>query len=106
MSEAKLIRKIESGKAWYFDKYEYECIDCGEHFTRGSYTRRIRPYCAECSIRHEREKARQRNKEKELQKKIALIDEAIKQAADELSGYSANEVIAFLKHFKEGLTDD
>lgn len=106
MSKAKLVRKIESGKAWYFDDYEYECIDCGEHFTRHRYDRRIRPYCAECSIRHERERARQRNKEKELQKKIALVDEAIKRAAAELDGYSANEVIAFLKHFKENLTDD
>lgn len=61
--EAKLIRHIPSGKSLpYWDRYEYECIDCGEHFFRGTHTSRTNPYCGKCAREHDKIKVRERNK--------------------------------------------
>lgn len=45
--QAKLVRKIENGREWYFDKYELECINCGKHYFNGRYDNRTVPYCTE-----------------------------------------------------------
>lgn len=55
--QAKLVRKIESGKAWYFDKYEFECIDCGRHYRNGRFDSRTVPYCNDCKRKHDKERA-------------------------------------------------
>lgn len=64
MSEAKMIRHIPSDKRLpYWDKWEFECIDCGKHYFRSAYTRRTSPYCIECNAIHVKERAKE-NKEK------------------------------------------
>lgn len=94
MSEAKLVKYIPSGERLpYWDKYEYECIDCGKHFYRGTCTSRISPYCAECYRKHEKEKA----KENKLRKQ-ELHD---KQVIEEF----VNKVIKELEDEKSDLTD-
>ena len=50
MVRAKLIRKIPSFRGYPFDSYEYECIDCGTHYTRKAYNSRINPYCGEWNM--------------------------------------------------------
>ena len=57
---AKLIRKIplEKDLPWYFQQYEFECIECGTHYTRKRYDERTTPYCWKCQKKHEAEKAR------------------------------------------------
>lgn len=66
MSEikAKLVRKIEHGGAWYFDKYELECIKCGKHYFNGRYDSRTNPYCNDCKREIEKERNRILKEEK------------------------------------------
>ena len=68
--KAKLIKTIPAPKnrAWYFTKYEFECIDCGAHYKSGRCDSRTSPYCADCQRVHDRERQKERNAEK--QKKI------------------------------------
>lgn len=85
MSGAKLIKHIPSGKRLpYWDRYEYECIDCGEHFTRATYTSRINPYCAQCYKKHEREKAKENKLRKQELHDKEIRNKAIDEFAEKL----------------------
>ena len=53
---AKIVNVEKSDKAWWFDKYELECIECGTHYFRSKVDNRTNPYCAECTAKREREK--------------------------------------------------
>ena len=80
--QAKLVRKIESGKAWYFDKYELECISCGKHYFNGRYDNRTVPYCNDCK----RERDRKRNEilkaEKKKRIESAIWNKAVDKTAE------------------------
>lgn len=80
--EPKMIRFIPSGKRLpYWDKYEFECVDCGTHYFSGAFNNRTRPYCAECCRKHDRErnaelkKAKQKEHDRLLRNQV--IDEVI-----------------------------
>ena len=94
MSQAKLVKHIPSGKVLpYWDKYEYECIDCGKHFYRGTCTSRINPYCAQCYKTHERQKAQENRLRKQ-----GLHDKQV-------IAKFANKVIKQLENERSNLTD-
>lgn len=73
---AKLIRVIpeEEGMPYYFRQYEYECIECGGHFTRHQYNDRIDPYCGPCRNKHERIRQKERRKMKDQEKINRVLD--------------------------------
>lgn len=82
MIQAKLVRKIENGGAWYFDKYELECIECGNHYFSGRYYSRTVPYCNDCK----RERDRKRNEilkaEKKKRIESAIWNKAVDKTAE------------------------
>lgn len=77
--KAKLIREIpqREGLPYYFKMYEYECIECGAHYTRHQYSERINPYCGNCNLKHENQKQKERVARHE-QKKINAVLEQIR----------------------------
>lgn len=79
MSEprAKLVRKIESGKEWYFDKYELECIECRKHYLRGRYDSRTCPYCPSCKRKRDRIRTKENNEKKQKELYTAIRNKAI-----------------------------
>ena len=80
MIRAKLVRKIPSFRGYPFDSYEYECIDCGTHYTRKAYNSRINPYCGECRKKYDKPKNDKRTHDKW---KLRIIDELMASAKDE-----------------------
>ena len=80
--QAKLVRKIESGKAWYFDKYELACISSGKHHFNGRYDNRTVPYSNDCK----RERDRKRNEilkaEKKKRIESAIWNKAVDKTAE------------------------
>ena len=70
--KAKLVSVTEpEGKPIWFRTYEFECIDCGKHFTRHRFDSRTNPYCAGCHRKHENERQRERI---EAKKQMAIND--------------------------------
>lgn len=82
--KAKLIRKIDApeGLSHYFDKYEYECIECGAIYYRRQCNDRIIPYCGVCYHKHEAEKTKKRKAEK----KARLINDTLHKVREEAEG--------------------
>lgn len=74
--KAKLIREIpqREGLPYYFKMYEYECIECGAHYTRHQYSERINPYCGNCNLKHENQKQKERVARHEQKKINAVLD--------------------------------
>jgi hypothetical protein len=81
---AKLIRKIDApeGLSYYFDTYEYECIDCGNTYYKHQCNDRISPYCGVCYHKHEAEKSKKRTAER----KARLIDNTLCKVREEVEG--------------------
>lgn len=81
--EAKLVQKLpkREGVKYSLRAYEYECIDCGEHYFRGQYHSRISPYCWRCQKVHDKEKALERAK----RKKQAEINEVLDKVMSEIN---------------------
>ena len=78
--KAKLVSVTEpEGKPIWFRTYEFECIDCGKHFTRHRYDSRTNPYCAGCNRKHENERQRERI---EIKKQMAINDVLDKISAE------------------------
>lgn len=78
--KAKLVSVTESeGKPIWFRTYEFECIDCGKHFTRRRFDSRTNPYCPICHRKHENERQRERIKAK---KQMAINDVLDKISAE------------------------
>lgn len=71
-TKAKLVRKIENGGAWYFDKYELECIECGTRYLNGRYDCRTSPYCVDCRRKRDKERTQilKEQKRKQIERKI------------------------------------
>jgi len=95
---AKLIRVIpeEEGMPYYFRQYEYECIECGGHFTRHQYNDRIDPYCGPCRNKHDRIRQKERRKTKDREKVNRVLDKIraeIEQITDTM-GVSYNQYIS------------
>lgn len=80
--QAKLVRKIESGSAWYFDKYELECINCGKHYFSGRYDNRTVPYCADCTRERNRKRNKQLKREKERRAEVVIWNKAVKKTTE------------------------
>ena len=101
---AKLIRVIpeEEGMPYYFRRYEYECIECGSHYTRHQYNDRILPYCGPCSNKHDRIRQKERRKTKDREKINRVLDEIkgeIRQKQWHIGVIGANQVIEIIdKH--------
>lgn len=74
MERAKLIRYTKHPIHRYMDEYVYECIDCGEEFTRATNAKNINPYCGKCYRKRESEKQRERNKRKRNKDIICELD--------------------------------
>jgi hypothetical protein len=73
--KAKLVSVTElEGKPIWFRTYEFECIDCGKHFTRRRFDSRTNPYCPICHRKHENERQRERIARKEQQKINEILD--------------------------------
>jgi len=53
--KAKMIKYYPNGNVQPWNKYEYECIDCGSHYYKETYNSRISPYCIECKRKHRTE---------------------------------------------------
>lgn len=81
--KAKFVRKIENGGAWYFDKYEFECVDCGTHFYSGRYDCRTSPYCAECKMKHDRKRTQELKLLKKRKHDRKIRNKAIEEFAEE-----------------------
>ena len=78
--KAKLVSVTEpEGKPIWFRTYEFECIDCGKHFTRHRFDSRTNPYCPTCNRKHENERQRERN---EAKKQMAINDVLDKISAE------------------------
>lgn len=69
--KAKLIASYPR-KPHYISEYVYECIECGEHFTRCTNAKNINPYCGKCYRKHEAERQKDRLQKK---KNEAIIRE-------------------------------
>ena len=80
--KAKLIRTIPAPphREWFFTKYEFECIDCGAHYKSGACTSRTSPYCAACYRKHEKEKQKMRNAERQSR----IINSALSEIKAEI----------------------
>lgn len=78
MSEAKLIRYIPSNKGKCWDRYIFECIDCGKNYSRGTYTSRTNPYCGECARKHERERQKEQSAIRAKRHDNEIIDRFVK----------------------------
>ena len=74
MERAKLIRYTKHPRYRYLDEYVYECIDCGEEFTRATNAKNINPYCGKCYRKRETEKQRERNRIKRNNDIIAELE--------------------------------
>ena len=83
--KAKLIREIpqREGLPYYFKTYEYECIDCGQHYTRKRCDNRINPYCSTCARKHDKEK----QKEQRARKEQKIINRVLEQIRCEIDSY-------------------
>ena len=78
--KAKLVSVTEpEGKPIWFRTYEFECIDCGKHFTRHRFDSRTNPYCPGCNRKHENERQRERV---EIKKQMAINDVLDKISAE------------------------
>ena len=96
---AKLIRKLPAGidawgrkKPYYFDKYEFECVDCGEHYYSGHCDSRTVPWCGECYRKHTKE----RQKEYKARKEREIVNKALKGMIEELE--HIEELVITAKH--------
>lgn len=69
--KAKLIASYPR-KPYYYSEYVFECIECGEHFTRCTNAKNINPYCGKCYRKHEKEREKERRQKK---KNEAIIRE-------------------------------
>lgn len=66
--------------------YEFECIDCGDHYMRNKYSSRGTPYCGQCWRKHNAIKALAKKHEKAESIKERMCDEYCKmprEAADQ-----------------------
>ena len=87
--KAKLISVTEpEGKPIWFRTYEFECIDCGKHFTRHRFDSRTNPYCAGCNRKHENERQRERI---ETKKQMAINDVLDKIIAEITKEYVSSD---------------
>ena len=77
--KAKLINAIIR-EPFYFSEYEFECINCGTHYTRAAYNSRISPYCGKCS----REIDSIKNKERRVRKKNEAIIKELESIQEEI----------------------
>lgn len=77
--DAKLVRVIKAreGLPHYFDKYEYECIDCGAIYVRNQKSKRIVPYCAKCNAKRMRARQEARAVIKDREKINTVLDQII-----------------------------
>lgn len=93
--KAKLVQEIpqREGLPWYFRKYEFECIDCGEHFFSGKCNKRTNPYCPACHRKYEREKQKY-YQEKKKQRAINDVLDKIKTEILEIGGYKEYRSVA------------
>ena len=75
--KAKLIREIpqREGLPYYFKTYEYECIECGQRYTRKRCDDRINPYCSICARKHDKEKQKEQRAKREQRIVNAVLDE-------------------------------
>ena len=108
--KAKLIRKIpqREGLPYYFRRYEFECIECGEHYIRGRCDKRTTPYCGKCQRKHDYEKQKTRAKEKEQAKIDAVLEDIkteIRQKQWHIGVDSANQVIEIINKYTGGQND-
>ena len=71
--KAKLVRTYPK-KPYYMTQYIYECIDCGEEFSRCRYDKRINPYCGACAKKHEYEKAKERAQKKKTEEIVRELE--------------------------------
>lgn len=94
--KAKLVSVTEpEGKPIWFRTYEFECIDCGKHFTRHRFDSRTNPYCADCHRKRESERQRERIKAK----KQMAINDVLDKISTEI-----DEKISHYEHFSSSNT--
>lgn len=88
--KAKLVREIpqREGLPYYFKTYEYECIECGEHYTRHQYNKRITPYCCKCNAKYEKQK----QKERVVRHEQKIINMVLDQIRSEIASLPTNNV--------------
>lgn len=103
--KAKLVSVTESeGKPIWFRTYEFECIDCGKHFTRHRFDSRTNPYCPICHRKHENERQRERI---ETKKQMA-INEVLDKISAEITEKAFTEEIfdedVFRSTYTESMT--
>lgn len=82
--KAKLVRHIPSGKRLqYWDKWEYECVDCGSIYSRSANNSRINPYCGMCARKHDAERQKElkikKQQEHDAKVKRDTIDEFLQK---------------------------
>lgn len=71
---AKLVAYYKSARGHYWDRFEFECVECGEHYFRGANTKRINPYCGNCSRKHQKERDELNKKRKQIKHDNAVLD--------------------------------
>lgn len=84
--KAKLIREIpqREGLPYYFKTYEFECIECGRHYTRHQYNDRISPYCASCGMEHYKQRQKEQAKVRQAKRDRELINSVLEDIKAEI----------------------
>lgn len=84
--QAKLVRVIKAreGLPHYFDRYEYECIECGALYWRNQKSKRIVPYCAKCNAKRLRARQEARAVIKERKMINTVLDQIIRDLRSEI----------------------
>lgn len=78
--QAKLVEYIPSGKSLpYWDRYVYECVDCGAHYERGTNNSRINPYCGICARKHDAERQKENKLKKQAEHDAKVRADAIEE---------------------------
>ena len=102
---AKLIREIpqREGLPCYFKTYEYECIECGAHYTRHQYNDRINPYCCKCNAKYEKQKQKERVARHEQKIINAVLEQIRAEISDRLGLLDCKkDILAIIDNYTKG----
>lgn len=75
--QAKLIshKVTESAKdGRLYHNYIFECVDCGEQYSRSSFSTKTNPYCASCSRKYTKIQNAAAIKRRQIQRDLDLIN--------------------------------
>ena len=93
MAEFKPFKVTHNG---WFDIYYFNCVDCGSVFTKYRFDGRTKHYCADCTRKYEKLKA----KERAIRKEAEIRAKAISEFAEKLKEELRDSIISDEEKFK------